>query len=629
MYRPVFCLLVGATLIACDDDVKASSDAGATTMDPATVGDSDGGEGDGGDEGSAGSQGPNGNDGAEGSEGREADGGQAEPVQDAGTPGDGSGDAGTGMQPQPDGYPTLPQGGWDNLDTGLPAFPAPETGSGFQMDLYNFEAVVPPQCYTRTEGKFNPCYVCHQDPIDGVGRENRMADGDLQGEYSFSDEALTNGWRNLFIDRSGRVAQISDDEILEYIGQDNYTALRPRLIDSQWSGWIPDLWALQEGALAFDEDGFARDGSWWVAFKYKPMPSTFWPTNGATDDVMIRLAPKFWKDAEGNDSREVYRANLAILEAAVKGYDEIGIKEIDEAVVAFDLDGDGELGKATRVRRPLTYIGAAADVEVHTYLYPRYTEFLHTVRYVALDESGNVTVSRRMKEVRYMQKHTFYRKSTLGGFYDQEFMEKLEGMLPMYPDLKEQGLDNKFGWLIRGYIEDAEGELRPATYEEGFFCMGCHTTIGSTIDKVFSFARKVDGEAGWGYIDLRGMPDAPNMGEAEGEILTYLKRVGGGAEFRNNPEMAERWYDAQGNVKEDEVRAADTYELITPSAKRAMTLNKAYKVIVEGQDFIRGRDATVEFPVNVFDQVENGLAPLEPEFRFDWDIRLDWAAGGD
>src|SRR5687768_166494 len=51
--------------------------------------------------------------------------------------------------------------------------------------LYNAEGVVPPMCYTRTEIRNNPCYVCHQDPIDG--RENVMADADLQEAYSFSD----------------------------------------------------------------------------------------------------------------------------------------------------------------------------------------------------------------------------------------------------------------------------------------------------------------------------------------------------------------------------------------------------------------------------------------------------------
>ncbi|MGH8552904.1 MAG: hypothetical protein ACRERS_06365, partial [Methylococcales bacterium] len=88
---------------------------------------------------------------------------------------------------------------------------------------YNREAIVPPMCYTRTEGKFNPCYVCHQDHI--LGRENTMNDADLQEKYSFSDLAMTNHWTNLFEDRMERVANISDAEIIDWVNQDNYSEL--------------------------------------------------------------------------------------------------------------------------------------------------------------------------------------------------------------------------------------------------------------------------------------------------------------------------------------------------------------------------------------------------------------------
>ena len=39
--------------------------------------------------------------------------------------------------------------------------------------VHNREAVIPPQCYTRTEGRYNPCYVCHQTHSKGT-RINRM-----------------------------------------------------------------------------------------------------------------------------------------------------------------------------------------------------------------------------------------------------------------------------------------------------------------------------------------------------------------------------------------------------------------------------------------------------------------------
>ncbi len=56
--------------------------------------------------------------------------------------------------------------------------------------VYNREAIIPPQCYTDTEGHYNPCYVCHQNAIKG--RENVMNDGGLQIAYSFSDLGMTN-----------------------------------------------------------------------------------------------------------------------------------------------------------------------------------------------------------------------------------------------------------------------------------------------------------------------------------------------------------------------------------------------------------------------------------------------------
>jgi hypothetical protein len=125
--------------------------------------------------------------------------------------------------------------------------------------MYNREAIVPPQCYTRTEARYNPCYVCHQDTIEG--RENVMNDADLQEDYSFSELGMTNHWQNLFEDRSERVAAIEDEEILEYIDQDNYSELPARLRETGFRGWIPDLENLQLGEAAFDGEGFAKDGS--------------------------------------------------------------------------------------------------------------------------------------------------------------------------------------------------------------------------------------------------------------------------------------------------------------------------------------------------------------------------------
>lgn len=495
------------------------------------------------------------------------------------------------------------------------------------VGVYNPEAVIPPQCYTRTEGVFNPCYVCHQDHIPD--RENRMNDAHLQRAYSFSDQGQTNRWRNLFEDRSARVATISDEDIQAWINEDNFSELAGRLEAVQFRGYTPRIQNLADGAAAFDAQGFAKDGSHWIAFNYKPFPSTFWPTNGSTGDVMIRLPAQFRQTQDGIYSREVYKANLAILEAAIKGVSMIGSLPIDEAQVGQDLNEDGELSLIHAIKRPTTYVGGESDTRVKTHIYPQRTEFLHTVRYMGVSDDGGIKHARRMKEVRYMVKRDFLSKTILAHYYDQEYQEKLEGTLPHYPDRGHAGLYNKMGWLLQGFIEDKDGRLRFNTYEETMFCMGCHNSVGSPIDKTYGFPRKIDGPAGWGYINLHGMPDAPNMNEPQGEILTYLERVGGGTEFRSNPEMAARWYHADGSVNHEAVAAArDVYELITPSPERALLLNKAYKLIVEDQDFIYGRDATLTPPENVYEYVDNTTAPtLPPDKVYAWDIRLNWAAG--
>jgi hypothetical protein len=505
-------------------------------------------------------------------------------------------------------------------DSVLPQVP----GAAPVHTLYNAEGVVPPMCYTRTEIRNNPCYVCHQDSIDG--RENMMNDADLQEAYSFSDVGMTNQWKNLFEDRRERVEAISDRAILDYIAGDNYSELPSRLREAGFKGWIPDLKNLHLGKDAFDGQGFAKDGSQWVAFNYKPFPSTFWPTNGSTDDVMIRLPEIYRSDKDGKPSLEIYKANLAILEANIKGVDRTGSLPVDETAVGKDLDGDGALGRTVEIRKVDAWVGAAEGVHLEAHLYPEGTEFLHTVRYVGIAEDGHIGPSTRMKEVRYSKKAKAYSKPMYARKYELEAMEKERGNLPAYYDLGHNGLDNGNGWALHGFIEDRKGRLRAMTYEENFSCMGCHNSVGSTIDKTFSFPRKMDDGKGWGYIDLKGMPDAPNKGESVGEIATYLSRAGGGSEFRNNDEMSQKWFRPDGALDHVKLKSAkDVYDLITPSKERALALNKAYRTIVEDQDFIFGKDPVLSPPVNVYDKIDNGNTPtLPPERIFKWNIILDW-----
>jgi len=224
---------------------------------------------------------------------------------------------------------------------------------------------------------------------------------------------------------------------------------------------------------------------------------------------------------------------------------------------------------------------------------------------------------------------TAYGKPVYARQYQLEGYEKEAGNYPGYMSIGDWGLDNGNGWAISGFIEDRRGRLRVYTHEENFACMSCHNAIGSTIDKTFSFPRKRDGAAGWSYLNLQGMPDVPNVGESRGEIATYLERVGGGSEFRNNEEMFERWFKPDGSLDEEKVsRARDVQDLITPSRERALMLNKAYYTIVQDQDYIFGKDATVVPPENVHRHIDNAKAKTLPEDRvFGWNILLDWESG--
>lgn len=225
-----------------------------------------------------------------------------------------------------------------------------------------------------------------------------------------------------------------------------------------------------------------------------------------------------------------------------------------------------------------------------------------------------------------MRKARAYSKPMYARKYALEANEKEAGNLPAYQSIGQHGLDNGNGWAIQGFIEDSQGRLRGLTYEENFSCMGCHNSVGSSIDKTFSFARKREGAEGWGYIRLRGMPDAPSQGETRGEIVTYLERAEGGSEFRNNEEMQQRWFNADGKLDQAKLsKAADVYDLIVPSRERALMLNKAYRCIVEDQDYIHGKDATISPPINVYDRIDNKTSPTLPKERtYRYNIVLDW-----
>jgi hypothetical protein len=93
--------------------------------------------------------------------------------------------------------------------------------------------------------------------------------------------------------------------------------------------------------------------------------------------------------------------------------------------------------------------------------------------------------------------------------------------------------------------------------------------------------------------------------------------------------MQARWFRADGTVDAAKVAEADVYTLLAPSRERALALDKAYKLIVDEQSFIFGRDAVLAPVTNVFEVIDDATAATLPkDRRFNWDIRLDWPKVG-
>jgi len=504
-----------------------------------------------------------------------------------------------------------------------------ENGIDYQK-IYNLTAYIVPQCYTKTVGEnnqiHNPCYSCHT-----VGKEpNYIVDTDLQLNYDFPKIALNNPFSNFFRkDVSEKLKLLSDEYIINYVRQSNYidkdgNLILKKSLPKDWKGYIPDCY------FNFDEEGFDRNpktGEYtgWRAFRYYPFLGTFWPTNGSTDDVLIRLPEAFRQDEKGRFNKEIYKINLAIVEALVKQRDVI-TEPLDERLVGIDLDGDGKISVATKVKytwdkdpKSMTYVGMARKLlqegKIHLAggLYPEGTEFLHTVRYIDWDdEKQTIKLAPRMKEVRYMKKVYWMTYSDLKYIADKELDERHPSKsIDDFPSVKvfggnyEEGLDNGVGWILSGYIEDKKGSLRPQTNEELLYCMGCHGGIGATTDSTFAFARKFEASSKedilyawlhWTQRDLRGVPDRKVKYQRYGEVYEYefyLRNNKSGNEFRTNDEVINKFFNKDGSIKEEMIAKLrkDISILLYPSKERAIRLNKLYKLIVSEQGFTKGREA--------------------------------------
>ncbi|HVY30312.1 MAG TPA: hypothetical protein VHB79_27330 [Polyangiaceae bacterium] len=529
-----------------------------------------------------------------------------------------------------------------------------DAARGFRgPELSNRAAYVPAQCYAKTRdaaGKpHNGCYVCHQDSQ----APNYVDDADVQTELSLPRYATENRWRNLL--SPPPPAALSEDELLAYVRRSNYfdadgaiTLVRalakpPAAWDSngdgKWSGFVPDA------RFNFDVEGFDHDSSGkatgWRAYTSLPLPGAFMPTNGSMGDVLIRLPEPYRQDAVGAESREIYRINLAIVEAYVRRVD-VPIPPVDERALGSDLDGDGSLGKARRIAfiwppKPggrFHYVGKAAGLEAKRDGWPvagslpRGTELLHSVRYLDV-VGGNVKMAPRMKELRYMKKTRWLDYGQLDQLAQAEAREKFKSpdkLKHVFGDA-ERGVTTGIGWLMQGFIEDASGVLRPQNIEETTACIGCHGGVGATTDATFTLARKLPAGSfhdGWFHPaehDLRGVAD-PLRADGQGEYAHYLAAVGGGDDFRSNDEVRRHFFRPDGSLDAASLQQLerDVSVLLLPSPGRALALDRAYLGLVRAQRFEQGRDVTSGAPpqlepVLVQDAPTGITTPLLPGWK--------------
>jgi hypothetical protein len=550
----------------------------------------------------------------------------------------------------------------EDIKKSLPVYDGVDITS---KNIKNMDSVyISPQCYTKTQDNkgntFNPCYSCHINS----SAPNFIDDFDLQAAYDFSESSNKNPFTNSFKDRTTLVEKIADKEILSYINQSNYKSSDGRIIiadklnydlpskwdfaydgkkDGKWKGYIPDSY------FNFDDEGFDKDlngvYTGWRAFAYTPFLGTFWPTNGSVDDVLIRLPKSMMQDEKGNFSKEIYKINLAIVESMIKKQDIKLDFEVDESKYNVDLNHNNlvdktsiivykwnkpdALSKYPKVIYRNYYVGLAKKelienkLHISPGLYPDGTEFLHSVRYIGIDEQKNsIKMSPRMKELRYTKKTSWNNYSQLSNAAQSEIKEKdafPERLRGVKGDM-EKGLSNGLGWVYQGFIEDKNGNLRPQSYEETLSCIGCHSGIGATTDSSFAFPRKFDEKNAWYHWtkkDLKGTKDRV-LSNKKGEFAFYLEQNRAGDEYRANEEIKNKFFDKDGKLIQSEVDKIkdDITYLIYPSVKRAIKLNKAYKVIVDEQSFIYGKDAHIKpLDDSVHKEVEpgksTGITPIK------------------
>ncbi|QEP44004.1 hypothetical protein D5085_13285 [Ectothiorhodospiraceae bacterium BW-2] len=457
-----------------------------------------------------------------------------------------------------------------------------------RITFTNPYAHIPAQCYIETSGGTqNACLFCHSNGLFklGLGNNNPQAGyepiiGNLQLEYAFvalNYPHLINGsvmpWQNTLQPdklRAVLTAQGIDPtswQMQAYIREDNWTAAYQQRPGTplDWESGVESDWRLFPGLdpadLPADSDGFVRsskaqnghfhDGqgyqTGWRAVNFMPY-GIFIPHSGSVSGIYLRLPTIFMQNGQGEFDLATYQANLDLVARAIQDR----LRDEDK-----------------------TYQGAAANIALRRGLYPLGTEIAHPLHYVDVAADGTHhaispfpgTRSRRVKEIRYMYKYqSFEPDSVTPGNKNED--------AAVYAHRQQGWIDNGAGWYLSGFIEAADGALRPQTPSELTQCVGCHSGnvyqagaihppfnsgTGNTVDSTWSLPRQWR-DGGWAEMDYFGYRaksqvaadetpgnatrsgDPLNRGHGRGEFAFFLDHVVGASLYGDMPAAMESFF---------------------------------------------------------------------------------------
>ncbi|HKK53198.1 MAG TPA: hypothetical protein VKA74_16490, partial [Myxococcota bacterium] len=413
---------------------------------------------------------------------------------------------------------------------------------------YNADPAIPVQCWVETGyGTQNACKYCHTPELTRLGHGNAWpVDESIEAQvfYSFERPNLNKvHWDNVVrpAERTRRLRAMGvelpepgDEENLRWVRTPNWPEAYARARPDGDSGWSNEgspesplrlLPALDPGHLHpfepgdptdgrthgyVDARGFVRDeageATGWRAVDFFPY-AIFTPLAGSVSGIYIRL-PEPFRSRDGELDLAIYAQNLDLLEKAIKtpgleagayrgdasaipvraGLYPVGT-ELAHPLHYVDLAADGESGEDVDGVVHAA-VGSALDAEASAGSEEPFTRSVESAEKREFEFPG--LRSKRVKEVRYA--------------YKWRDVEVEEITTPAQDDRIIGGpgqgwVANGQGWILAGYIEDSEGRLRPQTTEELMQCVGCHGRVGNTVDSVWSFQRKLPGDAGWGEMD--------------------------------------------------------------------------------------------------------------------------------